>query len=73
VDRNRCRELGYQALEEYEEGQALGVRPDEIQRDEMQPDESESVRRDRRPRGEERPAWPFTPAPNGSLRRLPPS
>jgi hypothetical protein len=78
VDRNRCRELGYQALEEYEDGQALGVHPDEGHRDEghrdeRQPDEPESARRGRRPRGEERPAWPFAPAPDGSVRGLPPS
>ena len=68
MDRNRCRELGYQALEEYEDGLALSARPDEMQRDEPEP-----VRRDRQPRAEERPAWPFAPAPNGSLRGLPPS
>jgi hypothetical protein len=67
VDRNRCRELGYQALEEYEEGQALSVRPDELQ-----PDEPGSVPRDRGPPDGEPPAWPFAPAPGGSPRGLPP-
>jgi hypothetical protein len=68
VDRNRCRELGYQALEEYEDGLALSVRPDELQAE-----EPESVRRDRRPRDGERPAWLFAPAPDGSPRGIPPS
>ena len=67
MDRNRCRELGYQALEEYEDGQALSVRPDE-----MQLEKPETVRHDERPSNVERPARPFAPAPGGSLRDRPP-
>jgi hypothetical protein len=68
VDPNRCRELGYQALEEYEDGLALSVRPDE-----SQAEEPESAQRDRRPRDSERPARLFAPAPGGSPRGIPPS